>query len=50
MNAEQFDRIEDEMEIIKELLIATARMAERNNDAIRHGVEINCALSKTQET
>ena len=35
MSAEQFDRIEDEMEIMKELLIATARMACRDVALLR---------------
>lgn len=39
MTAERLNRMEDEMETIKELLISTARMAERNSESINRLVE-----------
>ncbi len=39
MTAERLNQMEDEMEIIKELLISTARMAERNSESINRLVE-----------
>lgn len=39
MTAERLNRIEDDMETIKELLISTARMAERNSESINRLVE-----------
>ncbi|MDZ7969720.1 MAG: hypothetical protein RM368_33055 [Nostoc sp. DedSLP03] len=39
MSAERLNQIEDEMETIKELLISTARMAERNSESINRLVE-----------
>lgn len=39
MSAERLNEIEDEMETIKELLISTARMAERNSESINRLVE-----------
>ncbi|MEH2421503.1 MAG: hypothetical protein V7K48_11435 [Nostoc sp.] len=39
MTAERLNQMEDEMETIKELLISTARMAERNSESINRLVE-----------
>lgn len=39
MTAERLNQMEDEMETIKELLISTAKMAERNSESINRLVE-----------